>query len=453
MKRTLRIVLTLTLVLSVLTTGFAMAKYATTASSSFNLDIKAARYTLTFNANGGTFASGQQSITKTNIGTSIFEIISDKPSRAWHDFMGWSGDYTATTGTIFGSVDATTINTLYAAWDPQIKTNNDTTGGNTFTDPVYGDDGSLTFDLTPISGHERMVIPLGTLNSRYKYSVTFDFSGTVTLNDYNDGHNVYKVIDYTQLAAYKGDAQSSELSTNELAGSKQFPIDIDGKGVNSHKWSGIYNGEYYFTPTTNPMYLFLEFSDTFDKNKYENLKISNIQLHCLGVDPIDNLNGSSDVVYSYTLDRNGYTFYFTGGGWYERVGIPIQSVISNGIPGSDLVVGQQYTVTFNFTANSEPDLYSVRDNLALGDQNSHRYYAYQVSTSVNNKFSGTTTDSHKYKDNNWKELRGNQYQTLSFTFIAESEQQYLWFDFSDVVDGNAYVFNVNNLSVQPTPTY
>lgn len=84
-----------------------------TASSSFSIGAKP-KYTITYNANGGSGAPAAQ----TKYYGSTLSLSSVKPTRTGYSFLGWSTSSTATSAsyTAGGSYTANASDTLYAVW-------------------------------------------------------------------------------------------------------------------------------------------------------------------------------------------------------------------------------------------------------------------------------------------------------------------------------------------------
>ncbi len=448
---------------AVVPVSLTCAKYVTTLSDEFKLNISAQRYSVTYDAVGGVFNAleGKPATysTPSQIADPNFTVLSEdeEPYKWWHLFKGWvttpyswidvpTPEYHAG-----ASIDASQVPNLYAVWESGLIYNHPI-GGNDGA-IINNDNGTITFNLNTINGYEKLCIPLtevtesgAKLKTNHLYKVTFDYSGTATYfnhggGDLANGTNVYTVIKSSEVYGSSGYLNSEEVTNHiliEHLTPQQLKTLVEFPGTRTDNVQiDPFKGNYVFVPDEDngTMYLFLEFSDVTD-NVTSSVSISNVVVTDLGIAPVENMisnnwNGN----YSVNLDEGKYTFNISdGSGHFERVGIPLY----------DLTAGQLYTVTFDYKANSTDSSFSLLD--ATTSETFLRYYGYQVAT-VGNRLTSTTS----IEDNDWVLLNGTHSATLSYTFEATAEQQYLWFEFSNVNDSHKGEYTVDNITVAETP--
>lgn len=77
-------------------------------------------YTLTYDANGGLFSNGNETMRDTN-DSRTFEVTDEEPTRADYTFLGWSTDDSATTASYQAGdsfrIESSRSDTLYAVWE------------------------------------------------------------------------------------------------------------------------------------------------------------------------------------------------------------------------------------------------------------------------------------------------------------------------------------------------
>lgn len=77
-------------------------------------------YTLTYDANGGLFSDGDETMRDTN-DSRTFEVTDEEPTRADYTFLGWSTDDSATTASYQAGdsfrIESSRSDTLYAVWE------------------------------------------------------------------------------------------------------------------------------------------------------------------------------------------------------------------------------------------------------------------------------------------------------------------------------------------------
>jgi len=124
--------------------------FATNADTTLYAVWKRTSYTITFNANGGSGAPGNQ----TKIHGTDLTLSSTKPTRNEYTFLGWSTSSTATSATYSsgGTFTTNADTTLYAVWKYSGKPIYTYTGKSTFIDDGNGNwrikfltSGTLTF--------------------------------------------------------------------------------------------------------------------------------------------------------------------------------------------------------------------------------------------------------------------------------------------------------------------
>ena len=111
---------------SSLSSSFKHVKLASTATLAVTTNETYREYTLTYNANGGSGAPGNQAAGVISVDPSCtFTVSSTIPTRTGYTFLGWSTSSTATSASYVGGSQITVSNgttTLYAVWKLQTYT-------------------------------------------------------------------------------------------------------------------------------------------------------------------------------------------------------------------------------------------------------------------------------------------------------------------------------------------
>ena len=136
--------------------GRRVSQYLSTTTYSRTSDqilygyMKPNKYTITYNANGGSGAPSSQ--TKT-YGDNL-TLSSTKPTRLGYQFLGWSTSSTATSATYAagGKYSTNAAATLYAVWRTSKVTIKHSVNGGTVTSSTTADDGTVYTWTTDSSG-------------------------------------------------------------------------------------------------------------------------------------------------------------------------------------------------------------------------------------------------------------------------------------------------------------
>lgn len=213
--------------------------YTANASATLYAIWKANTYTVTYNANGGTFALANQ--TKTYGRT--LKLYTTKPTRTNYNFLGWSTSATATTA-MYQPGDAYIANsavTLYAIWElayvkPRINNVSVTRG-------KYGPDGFESSDegtTAKVNFDWQTDKPVSSIVVSFEGSDGSTLSTNVTTAGTSHSesayvHNLNTEVTYTVKITVT-DTVDYYISVATLHGSK-FVIDIlkEGKGIAFNK--------------------------------------------------------------------------------------------------------------------------------------------------------------------------------------------------------------------------
>lgn len=207
----------------------AGGSYTANAGTTLYAVWKANTYTVSFNANGGTGAPSNQ--TKT-YGVTL-KLSSTIPSRARHNFLGWSTSASATTATYSdgGNYTANAAVTLYAVWEvAYVKPS------------IY----NLKIDRCDANGNfsdmgEKAYISFGWKTTETNPTITIVVAGSKvdTLNQTGTSGTVATILSgtYSTDATYVVDVtvadKIDEFTATVLLNGMVFPIDVkaQGKGI------------------------------------------------------------------------------------------------------------------------------------------------------------------------------------------------------------------------------
>lgn len=207
----------------------AGASYTANAGATLYAVWKANTYTVSYNANGGTGAPGNQ--TKT-YGTTL-KLSSTKPTRTNYNFLGWSTSASATTATYAagGNYTANAAVTLYAVWElayvKPIIYNLTATRCN--SSGVEQDDG--TYALVKFDWETTNAVTAITIAwegaSAGSSSATVTASGTNGSVSQKVGGSLSADAAYTITVSVKDSETSTAVTT---LSSSMFPIDAKAGG-------------------------------------------------------------------------------------------------------------------------------------------------------------------------------------------------------------------------------
>lgn len=213
----------------------AGANYTANAAATLYAVWKANTYTVSYNANGGTGAPGNQ--TKT-YGKDL-TLSSTKPTRTNYNFKGWGTSASATTVSYAAgaSYTANAGITLYAIWElayqkPRISNVSSIRCDSSGTANDEGQNGLISFDWECDKTVSSIIIKWKLISDTSWSSATISASGTsgnVSHVIGSNGLNIEKSYDIHITVADAG-GNSYAIST---VTSMKFPIDIlaEGKGI------------------------------------------------------------------------------------------------------------------------------------------------------------------------------------------------------------------------------
>ena len=150
-------------------------------SVSFNVNVPAwTSYKITYSANGGTGAPGQQTKWKDQTLT----LSSTKPTRNGYSFLGWSTSSTATTATYSagGSYTANSAATLYAVWKANTYKVTYNANGGTGAPSAQTKTHGVTLTLSSTKPTRTNYIFKGWATSASATTATYSAGGSYTAN-------------------------------------------------------------------------------------------------------------------------------------------------------------------------------------------------------------------------------------------------------------------------------
>lgn len=198
--------------------------YGGTKTASGSIGISAAKYTVSFNANGGNLGNVSSTQTKTH-GVNLI-LDADKPTRSDYTFQGW-GTSTTDTTVDYAAGDSYTNNasdTLYAIWKKTITLTYDDNGGSgapsATSQSVYNATTSYTFTISSTKPTRTGYTFLGWSTSSSATSASYSGGDNITLSSSDTLYavwreNILTVIYYGNKAdgcKYKGNVVSIDSS-------------------------------------------------------------------------------------------------------------------------------------------------------------------------------------------------------------------------------------------------
>lgn len=211
-----------------------------------------AKYTISYNANGGSGAPSAQ--TKT-YGTDL-TLSSTKPTRSGYTFMGWgtSANDTSVDYAAGASYTSNSAITLYAIWSKTITLTYNANGGsgapNSQSATIYNATTNYKFTLSNTKPTRTGYTFLGWSTSSTATSSSYAAGGSITLSDSDTLYAVWSenkltvnyYSNYATYAAFKGEEVSVSASTNVLVYSQDFYYD----NAASSGLADIQNAEYVY---------------------------------------------------------------------------------------------------------------------------------------------------------------------------------------------------------------
>lgn len=213
----------------------AGANYTANAAATLYAVWKANTYTVSYNANGGTGAPGNQ--TKT-YGKAL-TLSSTKPTRTNYNFKGWGTSASATTVTYAAGASYTNnaAITLYAVWEvayikPRISNLTIVRCDSTGTANDEGQNGLVGFDWECDLAVTSIVIKWKLPSSTTWTSVSVSASGTSGTVNHVIGSNALSSESSYDIHITVSDSSGSSYATGTLT-SMKFVIDVlnGGKGI------------------------------------------------------------------------------------------------------------------------------------------------------------------------------------------------------------------------------
>ena len=352
------------------------------------------KYTLSYNANGGSGAPSSQT------GSTSYTISSTKPTRSGYTFLGWSTSSSATSATYSagGSITLTANTTLYAVWSKNPYTVTLYSGTNKATSKTIETTGNLTF-VAPasVSGWTTLGWRKDTTASTAAYSST----GSTTVSGNSTFYAVYsKPLSVTYNANGGSGAPSSQsvtryynsygnYSTASLTLSSTKPTRSGytflGWSTSSSATSATYSAGGSITLTTNTT-LYAVWS----KNQPTTYTLSYNANSGSGA-PSSETDSTSYTISSTVPTRFGYTFL----GWSK----------SNSATSATYEPGDRISLSSNTT------LYAV----------------WKAATSISANTNISTTISFSY-------------QEIYYTFTPSSNGDYI-FESSGSLDSKIHLYS------------
>lgn len=211
----------------------AGGKYTANAAATLYAVWKANTYTITYNANGGTGAPGNQ--TKTYGKT--LTLSSTKPTRTNYNFKGWGTSASATTVTYAagGSYTANAAATLYAVWElayvkPRITNVSVTRCDSSGTTTDEGQNGLVSFKWACDKTVSSIAIKWKLASDSSWTSATVSASGTSGTVSQVVGSDSLSVENTYDIHITVADSGGSSYTITSLT-SMKFAIDIKSGGT------------------------------------------------------------------------------------------------------------------------------------------------------------------------------------------------------------------------------
>lgn len=211
----------------------AGGKYTANAAATLYAVWKAHTYTITYNANGGTGAPGNQ--TKTYGKT--LTLSSTKPTRTNYNFKGWGTSASATTVTYAagGSYTANAATTLYAVWElayvkPRITNVSVTRCDSSGTITDEGQNGLVSFSWACDKTVSSIAIKWKLSSDSSWTSATVSASGTSGTVSQVVGSDSLSVENTYDIHITVADSGGSSYTITSLT-SMKFAIDIKSGGT------------------------------------------------------------------------------------------------------------------------------------------------------------------------------------------------------------------------------
>lgn len=418
MKRRMKWIPVLCLLLAVLTVGSTFARYATTLSDSFRLNILAKLYTITYDANGGTFADGSETkkVDHVKRNDNVFTVISDTASHQFFKFLGWTDDYAAyaagktdhlyTSGSEFVATKMNT--TLTAVWDSNF---NDKADG-AITDFVV-DGNNISFVHHGVEGCEFISVPINDLDVGADYILDFDFY-YVPKNGigFYTGANAESIGSHAFSYAI-GTTPSITHTTEKLGYFKNCTAST--------------NFTHRFTASQAKMFLNLMTCDIGDQYEVaiyiKNLTLTKVMPSFTISSSWPEIKSAAGVYTNVTPTSGGVAFDLQCVNGIERSAIKLEN----------LVPGKNYTVSFDF-----------ENNVTRLINNNSNSYEYQFGYC----FADDTANIHTNPGYTWSLFETNGKHAYTQSFTATGKVAYLILNFSNVSDqGSAYHFELSKLTI------
>ncbi len=427
-----------------LTVSSVYARYATTLSDSFRLDIIAQLYTLTYSA---PFAHiGNEGIVHVDkqIANPTFTIGNYSAEHEYLSFLCWEDQ----TGTHYKAGDTLTLDSfngilraVYTLDHNDLLDGSGANNGNYFGDLIVEKEtGDLVLTFNGHNNCEIVFFPVKNLVVGGKYTYSFDFfydapngigfytpgnKGTLSLGSNTTGVDHvfgYFLVDETTKTSIQKDDSHATLS-------KYAVVHDAFEGIATKT-----NFTQTFTANSETMYLGMIMCDIQDF-KDVNLHWNNISVTRHDNDADIDLNAAnswhtssnasqpgSQAISNISVGEDSVSFTVAGVSGVERYAIPI----------TGLTTGQNYTVSFNFSGNPS--------QLINKNANGEQYqYGYCISPTLN--------IFTQYQNSGWELFTPSENaQSYSKSFTASGSTAYLILNFSNVSDGiGAVNYELTNL--------
>lgn len=320
-------------------TGYAPgATYSSNAALTLYAIWSPHTYAVTYNANGGTGAPGNQ--TKT-YGVDL-TLSSTKPTRTNYNFLGWSTS--ANGGVVYNSGSTYTNNsavTLYAIWElayvrPRI---NNFTVQRCTADGIYNEEGTyakVTFDWATDRDVSEIKIEWRLPSSEWLNAIV-DASGTSGSVSEIVGDATLDVETTYMFKSSVSDSGGTTPSSQITLGTIKFPIDVKqgGKGVAIGKAAETEN----------------LFDVDFNAKFRGDVEASRINSYQFGVIEGAHWYYIGDFVFDFQGQYAIIDCYLGNGqnGWHDQ-NTHMKIILKQGAPNNTYPIG----VTTNFTQNYAP---------------------------------------------------------------------------------------------------
>ena len=219
------------------------------------------KFTITYNANGGSGAPSSQ----TKYYGKTLTLRSTKPTKSGYTFMGW-GTSTSDTSVNYnasGSYTANASDTLYAIWRKSITLSYNANGGSgapsSQSATVYNATTSKAFTISSTKPTKTGYTFLGWSTSSTATSASYSSGGSITLSSSDTLYAVWSenkltvnyYSNYATYATYQGATKTVSASTNVVVHSQDFLYDNAASSglADVQNTSYLYLARIGYTPT------------------------------------------------------------------------------------------------------------------------------------------------------------------------------------------------------------